>query len=146
MDVTIRTGRLDDVPPVLTLWADDDVEPTVTDDHESVVRLIDHDPDAFIVAEHDGEIIGSLLATWDGWRASMFRLAVQPNHRRRRGIARALVEHAEQRFHHLGARRITCFAATTDPGPVRFWTELGYHPQTRRQRLVKNLDPRPADR
>lgn len=138
MAVTIRAGKRDDVAQVLALWATDDVEPTTTDDQDSVARLLDHDPEALLVAEADGQVVGTLIATWDGWRASMWRLAVQPDHRRR-GIAARLVEHAERRFRSLGARRIATFVATSDSTPTDFWTAFGYQPQTQRRRFVKNL-------
>jgi ribosomal protein S18 acetylase RimI-like enzyme len=41
------------------------------------------------VAEGDGEIVGALIAAWDGWRGNMYRLAVREGHRRE-GIGLAL--------------------------------------------------------
>lgn len=141
MDAQIRPARLDDTDDVLALWAQADVEPTVTDDRASILRLIAHDSSALLVAEHDEQIVGTLIATWDGWRGSMWRLAVRPGHRRR-GIAHALVATAEQRLQTLGATRIATFVVTTDDTPSNFWAACGYQAQTHRRRFVKNLELR----
>lgn len=138
MTVEIRTGNDDDIAAVLAVWAAAAVEPTVTDDADSLRTLLDHDPAALLVAEREGRVVGTLVATWDGWRGSMWRLAVHPDHRRQ-GIARALVEHAEQRLRRRGARRIALIVATDTPSPTSFWTALGYDSQASRLRLVKNL-------
>jgi ribosomal protein S18 acetylase RimI-like enzyme len=140
MDAEIRPARPDEVDEVLRLWAHADVEPTVTDDRASILRLLAHDSSALLVAEHDNQLIGTLIATWDGWRGSVWRLAVRPDHRRE-GIARALVVTAEQRLQSLGATRIATFVVTTDDTPTDFWAACGYQAQTHRRRFVKNLDP-----
>ena len=57
-------------------------------------RLLDHAPGSLLVAEEGGEVVGVLIAAWDGWRGGMYRLAVRPE-RRRRGIGRLLVEAGE---------------------------------------------------
>ena len=39
-------------------------------------------PARSMVAESSGQIAGSVIAGWDGWRGSVYRLAVAPAHRR----------------------------------------------------------------
>src|SRR5579863_5817665 len=103
MGWTLRTGRLSDAGAVLLLWAEADAEPTRTDDVTSLQRLIAHDPAALIVAD-DGRLVGSVIAGWDGWRGSVYRLVVAPSHRRR-GLGRGLLAEAESRLSAAGAVR-----------------------------------------
>jgi len=35
-----------------------------------VTAMLDRDPDGVILAEHDGQLIGSIIAGWDGWRGA----------------------------------------------------------------------------
>jgi ribosomal protein S18 acetylase RimI-like enzyme len=91
----LRTATASDAEGLLALWA-------VA--AEAVMALIGRDPDATIVAESDSELVGSIIAGWDGWRYHLYRLAVRPDWRRR-GVATTLMDAAEARFAALGATR-----------------------------------------
>jgi ribosomal protein S18 acetylase RimI-like enzyme len=109
-DVVIRAARLEHVRRVLALWDQARSPAAVTpDDVRSVSRLIAHTDDALLVAEHDGQIVGALIAAWDGWRGNMYHLAVLP-HLRRQGIATRLVEAGHEHLRGKGARRVTGWA------------------------------------
>jgi hypothetical protein len=86
MSWTLRTGRLSDVEAVLQLWEASDAEPTHTDNVTSLGQLIVHDRDALIIAEDDGRLVGSVIAGWDGWRGSVYRLVVAPPPPKWRGM------------------------------------------------------------
>lgn len=87
---------------------------TVAYTREGVLGLLDADPEALLVAESDGgEIVGSLIAAWDGWRGSFYRLAVNPE-QRRQGIGTALLREGERRLLAHGAARLTAIVADDD--------------------------------
>jgi len=134
--VTLRTGRADDVTDVLALWAAAGAHPTSTDDASSVTALMARDGDALLIAEIGARMVGTLIATWDGWRGNMYRLAVLPDVRRR-GIAGALVAEAERRLRRSGCRRVS--ALVVDAEAVDFWTHVGYVPYPM-ERYVRTLD------
>jgi len=123
--VTIRTGTVADVDEVLRVWAGAGAHPTTTDDAASVTALVGRDPDALLLAETGGRLVGTLIATWDGWRGNMYRLAVLPEVRRR-GIATALVSEGERRLQALGCRRVTALVVDSDAHAASFWTEVDY--------------------
>lgn len=81
-------------------------------------------------------MIGSLIATWDGWRGSFYRLAVHPD-RRRQGIATALLREGERRLRARGAIRLTAIVADDDPVAIGFWQAAGYARQCDRVRFVR---------
>lgn len=133
----LRPGRSDDASAVLALWRAAELPPSATDDVDSVRRLIAHDAAALLVAEIDGEIVGSLCGTWDGWRGNLYRLAVHPRHRRK-GIALKLVTFAERRIADLGGRRISLITVDGDEHAVAFWRAAGYQRDPRVSRFVKS--------
>jgi ribosomal protein S18 acetylase RimI-like enzyme len=136
MTTTIRLAEVDDARSVLALWHDAEIEPSHTDDVKSLVQLIEHDPKALIVAEADGRIVGSVVAAWDGWRGSIYRLAIAPRDRRR-GLGRRLVREAEERLAEAGATRLQAVVVESDLQATGFWRASGWEQQIERLRFVK---------
>ena len=136
--LVVRRGAPRDAPVVLELWRLADAEPTRTDDETSICSLIGHDPEALLVAEEDDKLVGSVIAAFDGWRGTFFRLVVLPA-RRRAGIGRALVYAGERSLRERGAVRITLFAVKAAAGADEFWLASDYAHDNRTQRYVKNL-------
>ncbi len=133
--LSLRTGRTADLEHVLRLWSDAGSVATSTDDPASLARLVARDPAALVVAEHDGVIVGSVIAGWDGWRGSVYRLAVSPSHRGA-GLGTALLAEAERRLTDQGAVRLQAIVDDEDPGAVGFWRSTGWDQQSHRLRFV----------
>lgn len=138
MDLSIRPATGADIPAVLDFWLTAAAEPSVSDDADGVGALLARDPEALLIAEVDGTLVGTLAATWDGWRGHLYRLAVAPS-ARRNGVARALVAAAERRLVGLGARKIQGLVLTHNDTAREFWTAVGYGWDERIARHVKTL-------
>ncbi len=135
----VRLCERDDVAAVLDLWADARSGHASTPDRpDDVERLIADSPAALLVAEQGGEIVGALIAAWDGWRGNMYRLAVRDGHRRE-GIGLALARAGEDRLQRRGARRVTALVAFDDEIASGFWDSAGYPLDREIGRRVRNL-------
>jgi ribosomal protein S18 acetylase RimI-like enzyme len=135
---TIRCGTREDFDALLDLWALSDLKPTVTDSIEPLRSLLATDPQALLIADAHGQAVGSLIAAWNGWRGSFYRLAVHPEHRRR-GLATLLVREGENCLRDRGAVRLDAIVAAEDPAAVGFWRAVGYEHQLDRARFVRNF-------
>jgi len=134
----IRAGTAADGPAVLALWLAAGGVPSVTDNDAGLDHLLDRDPDSLLLADAAGETVGSLIAAWDGWRGSFYRLAVHPDWRRQ-GLATALVRAGEERLRRLGAIRLTAIVTGEDRGATGLWRAAGYDRQADRARFVRML-------
>jgi ribosomal protein S18 acetylase RimI-like enzyme len=134
---TIRNATEEDIAAVLDLWDAADSSPSVSDSPDGLALLISADPDALLVAELDGVVVGSLIAAWDGWRGSFYRLAVLPE-RRREGLATMLLREGERRLYERGAMRLTAIVAHDEPGAMAFWRAAGYERQRHQARFVRH--------
>jgi len=131
----LRPGTTDDLESVLKLWQDA-AEPTSTDSAEALAELLRHDPGALVVAETDGRIVGSVIAAWDGWRGAIYRLAVDPEHRRR-GLGQSLLRAAEERLAALGGRRLHAIVVEANTNAVAFWDATDWEHQAGQLRFAK---------
>lgn len=123
---------------MLELWRAAESVPTPTDSRESLLVLLAHDAEALVVAEADRTLAGSLIVAWDGWRGSFYRLAVQPEHRRR-GLAVELVRRGEERLRRRGAVRLTAVVARGETAALGLWESLGYVWQPDHLRFTRDL-------
>lgn len=136
---TIRTAEPGEVDSVLALWRAAGGRASATDSRESLKRLLHLDPRALLLASSEGRIVGSLIAAWDGWRGSFYRLSVDPEWRRR-GVALSLIRAGEDRLRALGAVRLTAIVALEEHAAMRLWAEAGYERQADTCRFVRMLE------
>jgi ribosomal protein S18 acetylase RimI-like enzyme len=133
--VVLRACVEGEAADVLTLWKTAEAEPSHTDDVDSIVKLIRFDEEALIVAVDDGQIVGSVICGWDGWRGAIYRLAVHPRYRRK-GMAQRLVAEAEDRLRAKGAVRSAAIVVSTEVQATGFWRSSGWEEQKERLRFV----------
>lgn len=136
IDLHIRTAVAAEAETILSFWKEAAEGTSITDDVDGVTRLIARDPEALILAESDGRVVGSVIAGYDGWRCSLYRLAVLPSHRRQ-GIAAALLEAAEKRFLAVGGRRGDAMVLEANERARLAWAAAGYIREDHWRRWVK---------
>lgn len=134
----IRTADTEDAAAVLAFWRRAAEGVSVSDDLPGVRGLIARDPEALLLAERDGRLVGTVIAGFDGWRCHLYRLAVAPE-QRRQGVATALLAAAERRFTELGGRRADAMVLHDNELAHHAWRRRGYRRQPQWGRWVKPL-------
>jgi len=134
----IRSATAKDLESVLELWGESR-SPGPTDTRESLAVLLASDMRSLLLAERCGLALGTLIAAWDGWRGSFYRLTVRCGHRRQ-GIGLALLRAGEQRLRARGAIRISALVDDRDPVAVAFWRAAGYAPEPHTARFLRHID------
>ena len=138
--IEIRPCRLEECEAVLELWSAYH-PPGVTDNLEDIRRLVQTFGDHLLLAISADEIVGTIIAGWDGWRGHLHHLTVRPAVRRQ-GVARALVQAAERRMAAKGAKRVSVLTERDNAAAIAFFeslSEVGYTFDTRMQRYTKRL-------
>ncbi len=136
----IRECLQEEVPSILNLWREAGATVSATDTARALLQAVVESPAFVLVAEFDGDLIGSVIGTFDGWRGNIYRLAVHPSYQRQ-GIARALIVEVEKRLAHQGVERITALVEKNHPWATGFWDAIEYERDTRMVRYARNLPP-----
>ncbi len=136
--IALRPATADDSTAVLAFWTEATAEPSTTDDADGIAGLLDRSPGSLVLAVDGEAIVGSVIAGWDGWRGTIYRLAVAPGYRRR-GIATQLVHEAEAQLRKHGVRRMHLIVSRAGGEAAEsFWIAADYAP-TDQVRMVKDL-------
>ena len=75
----IRRYHQDDLPQVISLWADTGLTTASNNPRKGIARKLDVDPHLFLVGSRDGEIVATVMGGYDGHRGWINYLAVQPD-------------------------------------------------------------------
>jgi len=123
----IRSFTLDDYEQIIPLWKICKLpyKPKGRDSKERIEKELAKGIARFLIAEKEGRILGSVLATHDGRKGWINRLAVLPEHRKQ-GIAEALVKEAENRLYAEGIEIIACLIEDDNPSSLEVFKHFGY--------------------
>jgi ribosomal protein S18 acetylase RimI-like enzyme len=138
IDYKIRPARVDEAEAVLEFWRGAAEGTSISDDPDGVRVLIERDPEALLLAVDAERILGTVIAGFDGWRCHLYRLAVDPD-LRRRGIGSALLDAAHRRFESFGGRRADAMVLERNETGQRTWSAAGYQREDHWRRWVKPL-------
>ncbi len=128
----VRPFKPEDYDAVIALWQEGrlPVKPDGRDSREAILDQVGQPQVIFLVAEQDGRVVGTVLATHDGRKGWINRLAVD-SRLRRQGIGRRLVLEAERHLAALGLRIFACLIEDGNAVSMDVFGRLGYkkHPE-----------------
>jgi ribosomal protein S18 acetylase RimI-like enzyme len=131
--VVVRPYQDSDHDLVVALWtAVFTNDPPWNEPSELIRRKRSIQPDLFWVADEGGQIIGTVLAGYDGVRGWIYHLAVDPS-KRRKGAARLLMQTAEDSLEALGCPKINLQIRANNIVVVDFYKAMGYGVEERVQ-------------
>jgi N-acetylglutamate synthase len=141
-EIRIRDLSIDDYDRIAALWEQAGLpfRPRGRDRRDRVEMEMAASRSVYLGAEHDGELVGVVVATDDGRKGWINRLAVKPT-ARRRGVARALVAAAEARLSARGILIIACLIELENVGSLELFADLGYVRADHIAYVAKRLDP-----
>lgn len=82
-------------------------------------------PELFLVAVAEDDVIGSVMAGYDGHRGWISRIAVRQSNRLR-GVGRSLLAEAERRLSALGCTKINLQVVASNASVTNFYKQAGY--------------------
>jgi ribosomal protein S18 acetylase RimI-like enzyme len=134
----IREFHIDGYEKVLALWRATGLILRPGDDLEGIKTKLQRDPDLFLVAEENQEMIGAVMGAWDGRRGWINHLAVKPEHRRK-GVGSALIQELERRLVAKGAKKVNAQIYKWNTRSFEFFKSVGYEAHSDLVMIRKHL-------
>jgi ribosomal protein S18 acetylase RimI-like enzyme len=122
----IRPFLEDDEASVVALWSEAFADDPPRNEPRAVIdRKLRVQRELFLVGELRGEIVGTVIAGFDGYRGWVYHLAVRPGFRRR-GFGGELMHEAEVRLKALGCPKLNLQVRSSNGEVIAFYERLGY--------------------
>jgi ribosomal protein S18 acetylase RimI-like enzyme len=93
-------------------------------------RKLKVQPELFLVAHVNGQVVGTVMAGFDGVRGWVHHLAVRGSHRHQ-GIASSLMIAAEKGLEASGCPKVNLQVRATNSAVIAFYRSLGYEVEER---------------
>ena len=122
---SIRPFALKDTESVIALWQATGLTRSWNNPHLDIQRKLTVQPELFLVAVDGHDIVGTVMAGYDGHRGWLYYLAADPQ-RRGQGIGRALVNAAEDALTELGCPKVQLMVRPGNQDVLGFYDSLGY--------------------
>ena len=149
MSVTTRLVTIEDYDQIFALWNSTEQSKRalnlVDDSREGIERYLKRNPTTcFLALSKDGsggapEVIGVILTGHDGRRGIIHHMCVHPSFRRQ-GIARMLVQKAEEALKAEGINKIFGLVFKDNDPANAFWENQGYTLRTNLNYRNKSLN------
>ena len=123
--LVVRPFAADDEAAVVALWEAADLTRPWNDPRKDIARKLRVQPEWFLVATVGDEIVGSVMAGYDGHRGWVNYLAVTPDSRRL-GFGRALMAEVERVLREAGCPKVNLQIRSANGAAVSFYEALGY--------------------
>ena len=123
----VRTMTIEDDQGVHDLWMTIKgfAIRSIDDSREGVERFLKRNPATSVVAEENGEIVGSILCGHDGRRGCLYHVCVREDCRMR-GIGKSMVVRCMEELEKEKISKVSLIAFTENDIGNAFWKEIGW--------------------
>jgi len=127
MQIKYRELKIDDYDRMMEVWTKSGlpIRPTGRDSREKIAVEMQRNPDFFIGAFDDDDLIGLVVASSDGRKGWINRLAVIPEYRGK-GLGRKLIRRSEQALYRSGVEILACLIMDDNKPSMKLFESEGY--------------------
>lgn len=124
-DLVVRAFAPADEDAVVTLWRRCDLTRPWNDPRRDIARKAAVQAEWFLVGAHGGRVVATVMTGYDGHRAWLYYVGVDPDCRGR-GFGRAMLAAVEERMRAVGCPKINLQVRTGNDEAMAFYRAVGY--------------------
>ena len=121
----IRPFEEDDQGTVIELWRRCGLLRPQNDPVKDIARKLKVQRELFLIGDIDGQIVTSVMASYDWHRCWVNYLAVDPDHQRK-GLGRQIMGEVERLVRERGCPKINLQVLTTNTAVIAFYKSIGF--------------------
>ena len=110
---------------VIELWRKAGISVGSTDTKEELERMLQRNPDLFLIGKIDDNIISVVMGGFDGRRGYVHHLAVDPEYQKK-GYGKKIMQELVKRFLELRVHKVHLFIEKYNKDTISFYKNLGW--------------------
>ncbi|KAF0193994.1 MAG: hypothetical protein FD169_2094 [Bacillota bacterium] len=124
-EIIVREFLGMDYPQVYRVWERSGLEMRTSDTLPELQKVLDRNPDLFLVAESEGIIVGAVLGAFDGRRGWVYHLGVDPSYQNR-GIGTKLMADLLERYRANGVNKVNLMVTADNLAVCEYYKKMGF--------------------
>ncbi|MFX1503777.1 MAG: GNAT family N-acetyltransferase [Promethearchaeota archaeon] len=110
---------------VIEIWRKAGISVGSTDTKQELKRILQRNPNLFLIGKIDNKVIGVVMGGFDGRRGYVHHLAVNPEYQKK-GYGKKLMKELIKRFLTLRVHKVHLFIEKYNKGVIDFYKKLGW--------------------
>ncbi|MFX1498795.1 MAG: GNAT family N-acetyltransferase [Promethearchaeota archaeon] len=136
----IEKYAIENYDEIIKLWRKVDLTITSSDSKEEVERMLQLNPDLFLIGKIDEKIIGVVMGGFDGRRGYVHHLAIEPKYQKK-GFGKMLVDELMKKFREKKVHKVHLFIEKRNNDVITFYQKLGW--EMRNDLVMMSIIPDP---
>ena len=121
----IEKFKIESYDEVVGLWRKAGIEIVSSDTIDEVTRVLNRNPDLFLIGRVQEKIIAVVMGAFDGRRGYVHHLAVDPDYQKM-GFGKSIMEALIEQFRTKNIQKVHLFIEKTNKPVVEFYNNLGW--------------------
>lgn len=121
----IEKFTMESYEDIVELWRKSGISVGSTDTRDEIERMLQRNPNLFLIGKVDNKVIGVVMGGFDGRRGYVHHLAIDPDYQRI-GFGTMIMDDLIKRFRKIGVHKVHLFIEKYNKELVEFYMNLGW--------------------
>jgi len=121
----IEKFKIEYYDEVVELWRKAGIEIVSSDTIDEVTRVLNRNPDLFLIGKLHEKVISVVIGAFDGRRGYVHHLAVDPDYQKM-GFGKTIMDALIEQFRTKNIQKVHLFIEKSKKSVVKFYSNLGW--------------------